>query len=170
MRPLVEALQAAGRDISELEIVGGIRGDLPPGDGVADLDRAADAIPQQLEAGYTTICFKPSQFTDDPAQLTAAEMDRRARAFDFTFGVAEADPSQAFRLAKRQRAMLDFAVKLTTTPWEVEEKDRKRLRRAGFNDRDIWDIASVAAFYNMTNRLASATDMRPNSIYHGQAR
>jgi uncharacterized peroxidase-related enzyme len=73
-------------------------------------------------------------------------------------------------LSKRQRGMLDFAVKLTTTPWEVEEKDRKRLRRAGFNDRDIWDIASVAAFYNMTNRLASATDMRPNSIYHGQAR
>jgi alkanesulfonate monooxygenase SsuD/methylene tetrahydromethanopterin reductase-like flavin-dependent oxidoreductase (luciferase family) len=69
MRPLVEALQAAGRDISELEIVGGIRGDLPPGDGVADLDRAADAIPQQLEAGYTTICFKPSQYTDDPAQV-----------------------------------------------------------------------------------------------------
>jgi uncharacterized peroxidase-related enzyme len=77
---------------------------------------------------------------------------------------------RAARLSKRQRAMLDFAAKLTTTPWEVEEKDRKRLRRAGFNDRDIWDIASVAAFYNMTNRLASATDMRPNSIYHGQAR
>jgi uncharacterized peroxidase-related enzyme len=77
---------------------------------------------------------------------------------------------RAARLDKRQRAMLDFAVKLTTTPWEVEEEDRERLRRAGFNDRDIWDIASVAAFYNMTNRLASATDMRPNSVYHGQAR
>ena len=77
---------------------------------------------------------------------------------------------RAARLNKRQRAMLDFAVKLTITPWEVEEADRERLRRAGFSDRDIWDIASVAAFYNMTNRLASATDMRPNSIYHGQAR
>ena len=77
---------------------------------------------------------------------------------------------RAARLNKRQRAMLDFAVKLTQTPWEVEEEDRERLRRAGFNDRDIWDIASVAAFYNMTNRLASATDMRPNSVYHGQAR
>jgi uncharacterized peroxidase-related enzyme len=77
---------------------------------------------------------------------------------------------RAARLSKRQRAMLDFAVKLTMTPWEVEEEDRERLRRAGFNNRDIWDIASVAAFYNMTNRLASATDMRPNSIYHGQAR
>jgi uncharacterized peroxidase-related enzyme len=74
------------------------------------------------------------------------------------------------RLSKRQRAMLDFAVKLTIKPWEVEEEDREKLRRAGFTDRDIWDIASVAAFYNMTNRLASATDMRPNSIYHGQAR
>jgi uncharacterized peroxidase-related enzyme len=77
---------------------------------------------------------------------------------------------RAARLNKRQRAMLDFAVKLTQTPWEIEEADRARLRRAGFNDRDIWDIASVAAFYNMTNRLASATDMRPNSVYHGQAR
>ena len=76
---------------------------------------------------------------------------------------------RAARLDKRQRAMLDFAVKLTTQPWEVEEEDRARLRRAGFSDRDIWDIASVAAFYNMTNRLASATDMRPNSVYHGQA-
>ncbi len=77
---------------------------------------------------------------------------------------------RAARLSRRQRAMLDFAVKLTATPWEVEEDDRHRLRRAGFSDRDIWDIASVAAFYNMTNRLASATDMRPNTIYHGQAR
>jgi uncharacterized peroxidase-related enzyme len=77
---------------------------------------------------------------------------------------------RAARLSKRQRAMLDFAVKLTTAPWEVEEEDRERLRHAGFTDRDIWDIASVAAFYNMTNRIASAIDMRPNSIYHGQAR
>jgi uncharacterized peroxidase-related enzyme len=74
------------------------------------------------------------------------------------------------RLSKRQRAMLDFAVKLTIEPWAVEEEDRARLRKAGFSDRDIWDIASVAAFYNMTNRLASATDMRPNTAYHGQAR
>ena len=77
---------------------------------------------------------------------------------------------RAARLDKRQRAMLDFAVKLTIQPWEVEEEDRERLRRAGFTDRDIWDIAAVAGFYNMTNRLASATDMRPNSVYHGQAR
>jgi uncharacterized peroxidase-related enzyme len=73
-------------------------------------------------------------------------------------------------LGKRQRAMLDFAVKLTVEPWFIEETDRERLRKVGFSDRDIWDIAAVAAFYNMTNRLASATDMRPNSQYHKQGR
>jgi uncharacterized peroxidase-related enzyme len=74
------------------------------------------------------------------------------------------------RLNKRQRAMLDFAVKLTSQPANVEEGDRERLRRAGFSDRDIWDIASVVGFFNMSNRIASATDMRPNAVYHGQAR
>ncbi len=77
---------------------------------------------------------------------------------------------RAARLSKRERAMLDFAVKLTAEPWQVEEEDRERLRRAGFSARDVWDIAAVAAFFNMSNRLASATDMRPNSVYHGQAR
>jgi alkylhydroperoxidase family enzyme len=44
------------------------------------------------------------------------------------------------------------------------------LRVAGFSDREIWDIAAVAGFFNMSNRIASATDMRPNSAYHGQKR
>lgn len=74
------------------------------------------------------------------------------------------------RLNKRQRAMLDFAVKLTASPGSVEEGDRERLRRAGFSERDIWDIASIVGFFNMSNRVASATDMRPNAVYHGQAR
>jgi uncharacterized peroxidase-related enzyme len=77
---------------------------------------------------------------------------------------------RAARLSKRHRAMLDFAVKLTAEPWLVEETDRERVRRAGFSDRDIWDIAAVAGFFNMTNRVASATDMRPNSAYHRQSR
>lgn len=74
------------------------------------------------------------------------------------------------RLDKRRRAMLDFAVRLTMQPWAIEESDRERLRRAGFNDRDIWDISAVVGFFNMSNRVASATDMRPNTIYHQQAR
>jgi uncharacterized peroxidase-related enzyme len=74
------------------------------------------------------------------------------------------------RLDKRQRAMLDFAVKLTVQPWAVEDADREKLRRAGFSERDIWDIAAVTGFFNMSNRVASATDMRPNVAYHGQTR
>ncbi len=74
------------------------------------------------------------------------------------------------RLNKRQRAMLDFAVKLTASPWSVEEGDRERLRRAAFSDRDIWDISAIVGFFNMSNRVASATDMRPNPVYHKQAR
>ena len=77
---------------------------------------------------------------------------------------------RAARLSRRERAMLDFAVKLTAEPWLVEEEDREALRRVGFIDRDIWDIAAVAGFFNMSNRVASATDMRPNSVYHRQAR
>ncbi|HWM83069.1 MAG TPA: peroxidase-related enzyme [Pseudolabrys sp.] len=77
---------------------------------------------------------------------------------------------RAARLGKRQRAMLDFAVRLTTEPWAVEDEDRDRLRRMGFSERDIWDIAAVTGFFNMSNRLASATDMRPNPAYHSQAR
>jgi len=77
---------------------------------------------------------------------------------------------RAARLSKRHRAMLDFAVRMTNEPWSVEEEHREALRKAGFSDRDIWDIAAVAGFFNMSNRVASATDMRPNAVYHGQAR
>jgi probable F420-dependent oxidoreductase len=69
LRVLADAMAAAGRDFSSLEVVGGIRGRFPSGGGVADLAEAMEAIPAQLEAGYTTICFKPSQYTDDPAQV-----------------------------------------------------------------------------------------------------
>ena len=77
---------------------------------------------------------------------------------------------RAADLPPRQRAMLDFAVKMTKEPWAIEEEDRAKLREAGFSDRDIWDIAATAAFFNMSNRVAAATDMRPNEEYHAQAR
>lgn len=77
---------------------------------------------------------------------------------------------RAARLDARQRAMLDFAVKLTESPHEVEEADREALRRVGFSERDIWDVAAVIGFFNMSNRIAAATDMRPNEAYHSQAR
>ena len=52
----------------------------------------------------------------------------------------------------------------------MTEADRQALRDTGMTDRDIWDVAAVAGFYNMTNRMASAVDMRPNLAYHSQAR
>lgn len=77
---------------------------------------------------------------------------------------------RAAELSPKQRAMLDFAVKLTETPDRIAEADRQALRDAGWTDRDIWDIAAVASFFNMSNRMAAAVDMMPNPEYHGQAR
>ncbi|WP_298450137.1 peroxidase-related enzyme [Marinobacter sediminicola] len=74
------------------------------------------------------------------------------------------------RLDKRQRAMLDFASLLTRTPATVTEDDVQALRDAGFSDRAIWDLSQLVGFYNMTNRVAIASDMRPNPEYHSQSR
>lgn len=77
---------------------------------------------------------------------------------------------RAAELEPRQRAMLDFAAKLTETPDKIIESDRQALRDAGFSDADIWDIAAVTSFFNMSNRVAAATDIMPNPEYHRQAR
>lgn len=77
---------------------------------------------------------------------------------------------RAAELSQRHRAMLDFAVKITRSPDGIVESDRQALRDAEFSDQDIWDIANVAGFYNMTNRVAGAVDMQPNPDYHAQAR
>jgi uncharacterized peroxidase-related enzyme len=77
---------------------------------------------------------------------------------------------RAAPLDARQTAMLGFAEKITKASSEIVEADRAALREAGFSDRDIWDIANVAGFFNMTNRVASATGMQPNPEYHAQAR
>ena len=90
----------------------------------------------------------------------------RQRAGDPILGELIAQNYRAANLPARQKAMLDFAVKLTEEPDKIEEDDRAALRRAGFSDRDIWDIAAVAGFYNMSNRIAAATDMHPNREYH----
>ena len=73
-------------------------------------------------------------------------------------------------LDPRQTAMLEFTENVTTQSHRISETDRQALRAAGFVDRDIWDIAAVAAFFNMSNRLASAVDMEPNQEYHARYR
>lgn len=77
---------------------------------------------------------------------------------------------RAADLDPRHRAMLDFTVKLTERPHDILEEDRQALRDVGFSDRDIWDIGTVASFFNMSNRMAAAIDMMPNPDYHGMAR
>jgi uncharacterized peroxidase-related enzyme len=73
-------------------------------------------------------------------------------------------------LSGRERAMLDYAVKVTKTPGECDEADIEALRAEGFTDEAIWDIVEVASMYNFTNRLAMATGMMPNREYHALAR
>jgi uncharacterized peroxidase-related enzyme len=94
----------------------------------------------------------------------------RALSGDPALGEAMVMNYRVAKLDARQRAMLDFAAKITRESAAIEEADRKALRDVGFTDRDIWDIANVAGFFNMTNRVASATGMQPNPEYHAQAR
>lgn len=102
--------------------------------------------------------------------LTAHGAALRALTGDPALAEVIAQNWRAADLPSRQRAMLAFAVKLTSRPQDMAEADRQALRDAGFAERDIWDIAAVAAFYNMSNRLAAATEMQPNPDYHGMAR
>lgn len=102
--------------------------------------------------------------------LTAHGAAVRQLSGDPVLGELMAMNYRAAELSARHRSMLDFAVKLSEAPHLIGEEDRAALRASGFGERDIWDIAAVAAFFNMSNRLASAVDMRPNAEYHGQAR
>ncbi len=69
-------------------------------------------------------------------------------------------------LPPRQRAMLDYAWKLTTALHLVDEADRDALRAHGLDNRAIFDLSEVVAFFNLSNRMAAATDMMPNREYH----
>lgn len=75
-------------------------------------------------------------------------------------------------VSDRQQVMLDLAVKLTDQDrmCDVDEEDFARLREHGFSDEEIWDIGAVAAFFNLSNRMAHLTDMRPNEEFYTMAR
>jgi uncharacterized peroxidase-related enzyme len=74
------------------------------------------------------------------------------------------------RLDPRQSAMMDFAWKLTATPHLVDDADRDGLSQQGLSEEDIFDLSETVAFFNLSNRMASATDMMPNKEYHRQER
>jgi uncharacterized peroxidase-related enzyme len=89
------------------------------------------------------------------------------------------DPHLAEQLATNHRsadlndahtAMLDFAVKLTENQTEIGEADFEQLEDHGFSRRAIWDVGSVAAFFNLSNRMAHLADMRPNEEFYGLGR
>jgi len=73
-------------------------------------------------------------------------------------------------VSDRHRRMLDLAVKLTENQAAVGEDDFERLEDAGFSRREIWDIGAVAAFFNLSNRMAQLADMRPNEEFHAMGR
>lgn len=102
--------------------------------------------------------------------LTAHGAAVRQISGDSKLGEALAMNWRAADLGPRHVAMLTFAEKMTTDSHRIVEADRAALREAGFSDADIWDIAATTSFFNMSNRMASAVDMRPNEAYHAQAR
>jgi len=148
-------LQAYAFDIDKLNAFTAMYNDLMLGDsGLSKLEREMIAV----VVSSINKCFYC---------LTAHGQAVRALSGDPILGEMLVMNYRAADLDARQKAMLDFAEKVTETSHKIEEPDRQALRDVGFTDRDIWDIASVAGFYNMSNRVASATDQRPNSEYHG---
>jgi uncharacterized peroxidase-related enzyme len=151
-------LKAYAFDMAKLEAFVAIYNDLmlaPSGLSKLEREMIAVAVSSQNHCYYCLVAHGAAVrvLSDDPPLGELMAMNYRVA-----------------RLSKRQRSMLDFAVKLTEEPWKIEDADRDALRQAGFSERDIFDIAAVAAFFNMSNRVASATDMRPNHIYHRQGR
>ena len=102
--------------------------------------------------------------------LTAHGAAVRELSQDPELGESIAMNYLAADISPKQKSMLDFAVKLTDHPDKIESGDRQELRDSGFSEKEIWDIANVASFYNMTNRVASAVEMKPNQEYHYKCR
>ena len=151
-------LAAYSHNIDKLNAFAGLYNDLMLADsGLSKLQREMIAV----VVSWVNRCFyclvahgqAVREFSGDPALGEALVLNYR---------VAD--------LSAKDRAMLDFAVLMTENSARIEEPDRQELRDAGFTDAEIWDIAAVASFFNMTNRMASATDMRPNSDYHARNR
>ncbi len=69
-------------------------------------------------------------------------------------------------ITPRQRAMLDFAMKVCLNSAAVDEADFAALRTHGFDDEDIWDIGAITAFFGLSNRMANLTGMRPNDAFY----
>ena len=151
-------LQAYAFDIEKLNSFTALYNDLMlAGSGLSKLEREMIAV----VVSSINKCFYC---------LTAHGAAVRALSSDPMLGEMLVMNWRVADLDARQTAMLAFAEKITVESAKIIEADRDALRTVGFTDRDIWDITNVAGFFNMTNRVASATDMRPNDGYHSQSR
>ena len=151
-------LQAYAFDIDKLNTFAALYNDLMLGDsGITKLEREMIAVVVSSinKCFYCLVAHGAAvrELSGDPVLGEMMVMNYRAADLD-----------------QRQKSMLDFSAKLTESSAKIEEADRQILRDAGFSDRDIWDIGAVVGFFNMTNRVASASDMRPNTEYHSAHR
>jgi len=73
-------------------------------------------------------------------------------------------------ITDRQKAMLDYAIKVSTEAWGVGEEELEVLKSHGFTEEDAWDISAISAFFGMSNRLANVTSMRPNDEFYALGR
>jgi uncharacterized peroxidase-related enzyme len=152
---------------------------------VPNVLRAYSLRPQKLRnfiAMYNELMLAPSGLSKLEREMVAVVVSSANRCYYCLVAHGQAvrrlsgDPELGemlvmnYRIAPldpRQRAMLDFAWKLTTAPARIDEPDRAGLRQAGFADEEIFDLAETVAFFNMSNRMASGLDIIPNHEYHG---
>ena len=155
---------------------------------VPNVYRAYTLRPQQLRgfmALYDSIMMDDSGLSKAEREMIAVAVSAqnhcfycltshgavlRVRSKDAVLADTVAANYRAADLSPRQRAMLDFAVKITRASDTCSDEDIDALRGHGFSDEDIMDIIQTAAFFNYSNRVASALELRPNREYHAMAR
>ncbi|HJU16381.1 MAG TPA: peroxidase-related enzyme [Stellaceae bacterium] len=155
---------------------------------VPNVLRAYSLRPQRLRnfiALYNELMLAPSGLTKLEREMVAVVVSSANRCYYCLVAHGQAvrqlsgDPElgemlvmnyRVALLSARQRAMLDFAWKLTVEPAAVGEADRAALREAGLGDEDIFDLAETIGFFNLSNRVASGLDLMPNREYHRRDR
>jgi uncharacterized peroxidase-related enzyme len=155
---------------------------------VPNVLRAYSLRPQKLRnfiAMYNELMLAPSGLSKLEREMVAVVVSSANRCYYCLVAHGQAvrqlsgDPElgemlvmnhRLARLEPRQRAMLDFAWKLTSEPAAIGETDRAGLREAGLGEEDIFDLVETIGFFNMSNRVASGLDIMPNREYHRRDR
>ncbi len=155
---------------------------------VPNVFRTYSFRPERLSAWFAHY----KQLHEPTANLSAAEREMIAVAVSMANGClyclvshgaalreALGDPIRADRITldytragldAKMKAVLDFSVMLTMDPHDCTEDDIRQLKSLGLTQEEVWDVIEIAAMYNFTNRMASATGMIPNREYHALAR